>query len=135
MKDPDEFFENKVKGRVKGALVLDQAGNPEFEQRGKLKHYKIKLWLESENKEIKQVIYKLHPTYFNDIRETRNVENKFLLEISTYGNYYPVADVYIGKEHEVARQIVSLVDLLNESHPMEANNEAINQAIEDIRKN
>lgn len=135
MKDLDEFFENRVKGRIKGALVLDQNGNPQFEQKGKLKHYKIKLWLESENKEVKQVVYKLHPTYFNDIRETRNINNKFLLEISTYGNYYPTVDVYIGNEHEIARQIVCLVDLLNESHPAEVNNDLINQALEDIRKN
>jgi hypothetical protein len=128
----NQYFRDKVKGKIQAQFVLDSADHPEFTQTGSRKHYRVRLQLLTENAEARMVVYKLHPSYYDPLRESTDRKNNFAVEITTYGDYDFSVEVIVGTE--VARQVLKLSTLLDEFH-QPVKNQAIQQALEDIRSN
>ena len=128
----NQFFRDRVNGKIRAQFILDSADHPEFTQTGSRKHYRVKLELLTENAQVRMVVYKLHPSYYDPLRESTDRTNHFAVEITTYGDYDFTVEVIVGTE--VARQMLKLSALLEEFH-QPVQNEAIQQALEDIRSN
>lgn len=126
----DKFFLDKVKGKVEAHLVLDANNHPEFIESGSRKHYKMSLQLMTANAEVRLVVFKLDPTYYNTLRESTDSSNHFAVDMTSYGDYNFIVEVTVGTE--VARQEFRLSALLEEFHqPVE--NEQVQQALNDIK--
>ncbi len=111
MAEKKDYFTDKVNGTVQAAFVLDDKGEPEFlDSEDGRRHFKVKLSLITKNPEVRTVVYKLHPTYFDPIRESNNAENDFMIETTTYGDFFFVVDVTLNSGS--ARQSFRLSDLL-----------------------
>ena len=114
MSGQKDYFSDKVRGNVRAALVLDDKGEPVYIESGGRRHYKIKLSLQTDNPDVRRVVYKLDPTYYDSIRESNDLKQNFGVETTTYGDYGFVVDVTVGSG--VARQTFVLSDLLGETH-------------------
>ena len=106
----DKNFETRVKGKVCAELVAPEplaAGSS-------LRHYKIRLFLETSNPQVERVIYKLDPTYYDPVRESLDASNKFAVETTTYGDYPVVVEAQVGGQ--LIRTRAQLTELLRERH-------------------
>jgi len=130
MSSDNPYFDEKVNGRVRAELVLDENGSPEFHIGRSLKHYKVTLFLETENAEVQRVIYKLDPTYNNPVRESSDASTRFQVVLTTYGDYRVTIDVQVGDE--IVREVIPLSKLLSETHE-ESSNVGIQAALEEIK--
>jgi hypothetical protein len=132
IQDYDSFFSDKVKGEVQAQLVLDANNHPEFIESGSRKHYKIRLQLITANTDVRLVVFKLDPSYYNTLRESTDPSNNYAVDITTYGDYNFIVEVTVGTE--VARQEFRLSALLEKFHqPVE--NAEIQQALDYITQN
>jgi hypothetical protein len=131
MRAYSEFFKRNVAGTVNASFLLDDKGNPLFTvgPSGNC-HYKISLNVVTENPEVVNVIYKLHPTYYDPIRESSDRESNFQVIITSYGDYDLAVDVQAAGK--LVTHTATLFDLLSESHKDSAN-PAIKEALEWIR--
>jgi transcription initiation factor IIF auxiliary subunit len=131
MQKYNSTFAEKVKAKIRAELVLDAKKKPLFISEGSLRHYKVKLRLETENPKVERVIYRLDPTYYDSVREATDKENGFEIETATYGDYPLVVDVQIGDE--TIRQEVVLSDLLMNEYGKEKSGD-IKKALKDIEE-
>jgi transcription initiation factor IIF auxiliary subunit len=132
MQKYNPIFKGKVKAKVRAELVLDKNNKPVFVPVGSLRHYKVKLHLDTKNPEVERVVYRLDPTYFDPVREASDPENGFEIETTTYGDYPFVVDVQLGDE--TIRQELYLSDLLEEAYAKVKSSE-IKRALKEIEDN
>ena len=129
MSSINPYFDEKVRGRVRAELILDKDGNPEFLEGNTLNHYKIRLYLQTQNPDVQRVIYRLDPTYYDPVRDSNDASRKFELSLTTYGDYQITIDVQV--KGEIVREVFRLSTLLNEIHGQSENNK-IQAALEAI---
>jgi transcription initiation factor IIF auxiliary subunit len=125
----ESYFDQKVRGNVRAKFVLDENDNPVAVRGKRLDHYKVRLYLETENPAVESVTYKLDPTYNDPVRESSDPSKQFGIELTTYGDYPVTVDAQVGGE--IAREVVPLSKLLEDSH-QESESPAIKVALEDI---
>ncbi len=123
-------FEKRVQGDVHAEIVLDENENPVTLPGKKFNHYKVRLYLETQNPEVQSVTYRLDPTYYDPVRESTDVDGKFNVELTTYGDYPVTVDAQIGGE--IVRKVVPLFKLLQEEYGASASPE-IKSALEEIK--
>jgi|ERR1051326_3061509 restriction endonuclease Mrr len=68
-------------------FVLDNDERPEFITRGDQKHYKIEIHVANAPLDTYAVTYELHETYYDPIRESRDISNAFSTRITSYGDF------------------------------------------------
>jgi len=128
----NEFFKDKTGGNIRAEFVLNERSEPEVSRVGGLNHYKIRLKFESDNSEVEKVVYRLDPTYYDPIRESRKKEKDFELTTTTYGDYPLLIDVQV--RDEMVRQEANLLDLLRETYSG-SGSPPIRKALQDIEEN
>ncbi|SOD03737.1 hypothetical protein SAMN05216486_11718 [bacterium JGI 053] len=129
MMNKPPYFQERVQGRVRAELV--GGDEPETQTGGRLKHYKVRLFVDTQNPEVQNVTYKLDPTYYDPVRESRDADRNFEVSLSTYGDYPVTVEAQVGGE--IVRYTAPLLALLRESHG-NTTSEAIRAALEDIAK-
>ena len=110
---------------------LDRSGQPEMLQSGGTTHYKIRIGVESPPDDTYAVTYRLHDSYYNPLRESRDKEARFEEELTSYGDYLVRADV--RTLHRVESLAGSLSEALRRGH-REDSNPAIIHAIDEIER-
>lgn len=114
-------------------FVLDETGKPvSFESRNN-RHYKILLKLLGTPTEVQSVTYKLDESYWNPEREVFRSKPGFEEAITAFGDYRLVASLSGSKQAGLHLED-SLADLLERSVPPNANKEAVEQALNDLRE-
>jgi hypothetical protein len=114
MGDSNHYFEEKVRGRVRAEMILDENNDPVSVKSPSHDHYKVRLFLETNNPDIQSVTYKLDPTYYDPVRESSNLAEQFGIELTTYGDYPVTVDAQVG--NEIVRNVVPLSKLLKETY-------------------
>ncbi len=108
---------------------LDAEGKPQAIERDGMKHYQIVLKMAGAPADAYAVNYKLHETYYDPERESRDPDG-FTERITSYGDY-PV-QVQLRTRKNVATLAVPLSRALQRGHQGESS-AAIMEAIADIR--
>jgi hypothetical protein len=72
---------------------LDESGQPARLRSGNTTHYKIRLGVESPPDDTYAVTYRLHDSYYDPIRESRDKGASFEEKLTSYGDYQVRADV------------------------------------------
>jgi hypothetical protein len=117
--------------RICAEFQLDEKGRPIATTRNNLKHYKIRLFMESVPQDTYAVTYKLHESYYNPTREVRRGNPKFEELITSYGDYIVKAEVRGKKSFDL--EAVELSQALKESYgPNLAG--PIREAIDEIKE-
>jgi hypothetical protein len=78
---------------IKAVFELDENGRPTFTRRGNLKHYRIRLHVENVPDDTYAVTYKLHDTYYDPVRESRDRNAGFAEDLTSYGDFTVQAKV------------------------------------------
>jgi hypothetical protein len=78
-------------------FVTDEKGVPKFRPGGSYMHYNIRLKVKGAPEDAYAVTYGLHETYYDPIRESRDINEDFLEEITSYGDY-PVQAIVRSKQ-------------------------------------
>ena len=115
---------------MRAEFILDSQQHPISIEHNGLKHYQVRLQLITENPNIRKVDYKLHPTYYDPYRESKDASTGFTIELKTYGDYYFIVEVTVGTE--LARQELCLSDLLKETY-QSTDNASIQEALANIQ--
>jgi hypothetical protein len=127
-------FLEDVQGTLKARFRLDARGEPLWDEDEEGYYYFIQLRLESPNRvKIDKVTYVLDSTYYDPVRVSKDRDNDFAEEISSYGDYVLTVRVQMGKHLYV--QEAWLSTLLEAGHAGEADTGPIRDAIEDIKAN
>ncbi len=119
----NRYFREKVEGLVGAELLLDAQGNPIIHQGENLNHYEIRIFLNSANPNIRNVIYRLDRSYYDSLRESDDREKQYEIRTTTYGDYPLIVDVQIG--NELVREKQQLSALLFEKYKGTSNAEII----------
>lgn len=128
---PDKpYFDQRVQGKIRAEIVLDQNRKPVSLPGDNLKHYKLRLYLETNNPAVQSVTYKLDPTYYDPVRESTDASDRFLIELTTYGDYPVTVDAHV--EGEIVRTVVPLSQLLQETYENTTDPEILN-ALNEIK--
>jgi len=118
---------------IHAKFILDDNDKPRVRGAGQ---YGIELFVKNAPSDAYAVTYRLHPTYYDPVREARerdqpvDKERAFVEEITSYGNFDVLARVRT-RSFPVTLQR-SLYDALVESHG-NSPDPAIKQALDDIR--
>lgn len=124
----NEFFADLVQGHLGVEFDLVE-GHPQFEERENLRHYRITISLKTPNRDVTNVVYRLDPSYYNPVRESKDQDNDFKIHTTTFGDYYFDVDVQVGTQ--IVRQRALLSDLLKEAHG-QSDNPEIKEALQYI---
>lgn len=128
-------FRESVGEGLTARFKLDANGGPLYEKDEEgTKHYFIELRLHSPRaQEIDKVSYLLGETYYDPIRNSKDRDNDFCEEITSYGNYPIKVKVQIGSHLYVQESWLS--ELLEAGYAAGGANEVIRQALRDIKGN
>ena len=108
------YFDRRVQGKIRAEIALDQNKKPVSLPGKTLNHYKVRLYLETNNPAVQSVTYKLDPTYYDPVRESNDSSQQFLIELTTYGDYPVTVDAQV--DGEIVRKVVPLSQLLEETY-------------------
>lgn len=114
---------------LQAKFVFDREGRVDTTKQG---HYKIEISVKNAPEDAYAVTYRLHPSYFDPIREAMNKEDSFMEEITSYGDYLITARVRTKSFPVVVQR--SLYEALAESHNHNLNSN-VSRALEDIKNN
>jgi hypothetical protein len=84
---------NKKTPALVAMFELDDKGRPKFEKRNGLKHYWIKLKVDGAPDDTYAVTYKLHESYYDPLRESRDRQNSFQHQLTSFGDYVVQAKI------------------------------------------
>lgn len=115
---------------IRAEFILDPLMKPEFLEGRTKKHYKIKLLVDNVPLETHQILYELHPTYQNPIREGSR-DKDFEVDITSYGDYELKVQVPDARSVRMLR--VRLSEALAKSYVSGAT-PAISAALDDIKR-
>jgi pYEATS domain-containing protein involved in immunity len=87
--------------KIRAEFVLDPGGRPRAENRDNRNHYKIRLFVADVPQDTYAVTYKLHPSYYNPVREVRRGTNEFEEVITSYGDYVVKAEMRSKKSVDI----------------------------------
>lgn len=118
------YFDERVRGKIRAEIVLDQNKKPVSLPGANLNHYKLRLYVETNNPAVQSVTYKLDPTYYDPVRESTDPSKQFLIELTTYGDYPVTVDAQVGGE--IVRKVVPLSQLLQETYENSTDPEILN---------
>jgi hypothetical protein len=110
----ESYFDRKVRGAVRAEMILDEKNEPVRIKGDSLDHYKVRLFLDTQNPEVESVTYNLDPTYYDPVRESRDPDSQFSIELTTYGDYPVTVDAQVG--NEIVREVKPLAELLEQTH-------------------
>jgi|SRR6266851_8177521 len=119
-------------GRVRGELILGQQSKPYLKKGKSLTHYRVRLFVETQNPKISCVIYRLEPSRYDSVLESLDASGQFDVIVTTYGDCFVTVDVQI--EGELIRKVALLSLLLQESHATSADRH-LETAIREIAEN
>lgn len=111
-------------------FVLDQDGKPKMIKAGDTKHYWIQLGVAEAPDDAYAVTYRLHDSYYEPVRESREHEVGFRQELTSFGDYTVRAD--IRTRSRVEPLVTSLSEALERGHSGHRTPE-IETALEEIR--
>lgn len=72
---------------IRATFELNDKGEPEVVKQNDLKHYRIRLQVDNLPRDTYAVTYLLDETYYDPVRESREPESAFPLELTSYGDY------------------------------------------------
>src|SRR6185295_7516279 len=96
--DGSPYFDEKVKGRVRAEIVLDENQNPGYLKGKSLNHYKVRIYTQTQNPDVGGVTYRLDSSYYDPVRESLNANRDFEIFLTTYGDYPITVDAQVGSE-------------------------------------
>jgi hypothetical protein len=88
------------KPKLTATFELDDDGEPKKIMQGDLSHYIINVGVDDPPPDTYAVTYKLHPSYYDPIREVRSKDNQFEENLTSYGDFQVQADLRTGKRVE-----------------------------------
>ena len=112
-------------------FILDQEGKPKIIERNGKRHYYLHLGVEAPPPGTYAVTYKLDESYYNPIRESRDIDKNFSEELTSFGDYQIQAD--IRTKERVEPILANLSQALYRSYQEELTPD-IEAAIQDIEK-
>jgi hypothetical protein len=117
---------------IKATFELDEKGLPAFIERGDRKHYRIRLHVENVPDDTYAVTYKLHETYYDPVRESRDRAAGFTEDLTSYGDF--TVQAKIRSKEGVATVATPLSAALEAGHGAQLPPE-IESALRVIRSN
>lgn len=117
--------------RICAEFQLDEKGKPITTTYNDLRHYKIRLFMQSVPQDTYAVTYKLHESYYNPTREVRRDKPQFEELITSYGDYIVKAELRGKKSFDL--EAVELSQALKESYGPNIEGPIL-KAIEEIKE-
>jgi hypothetical protein len=114
---------------IKAELVLDPEGKPKGRTSG---NYSIRLHVEGTPADAYKVTYQLHPSYYDPVREVRDLESGFSEELTSYGDY--VIQARVRTKDCTLATTRRLSDALREAH-VASTDADVKKALLDIEQN
>src|SRR3972149_5832917 len=131
MSDSQSTFLKHLGGKAIARFKLDPSGQPVFvEGEGGTKHYVFDLSLPPVTPEVSIVTYRLHPTYYDPVRESEDPVTHFQEQITSFGDYRLNIEAAVGGRLLAER--VNLSERLREGRRSGPTSPGIAQAIETI---
>jgi hypothetical protein len=72
---------------LKATFQLDEQGQPERIQNAGLNHYLIKVEIEDAPEDTYAVTYQLDESYYEPVRESRDPQQRFAEDLTSFGDY------------------------------------------------
>ena len=117
---------------LKAEFVLDPGGKPKFVERNGKRHYDIRLRVDSAPDDAYGVTYELDPSYYDAVREAKDVPGgRFEENINSYGDYVIRAAVRAKSGPTILKDSLAVALKRSYLEPAIASND-IQKALQDI---